>query len=127
MDKDILQKLEEKLKEDKQELEKELKTFATKDKKLEEDWDTNFPQYSEGGSSSDLDITADEVEEYSNLLPVEHVLEIRLGNINSALEKIKTDKYGICEKCEKKISSERLKVSPEVKLCIDCKKSLKNI
>ena len=126
MDKDILQKLEEKLKEDKQELEKELKTFATKDKKLEKDWDTNFPQYSEGGSSSDLDITADEVEEYSNLLPVEHVLEIRLGNISSALGKIKTDKYGICEKCKKEISSERLKVSPEVKLCIDCKKSLKN-
>ena len=127
MNKDILQKLEEKLKKDKQELEEKLKTFATKDKKLKGDWDTNFPQYSEGGSSSDLDITADEVEDYFNLLPVEHVLEIRLKNINSALKKIKTDKYGVCEKCAKEISLERLKVSPETKLCIDCKKSLKNI
>ena len=126
MNKDLLQKLEEKLKEDKQELEKGLKAFTTKDKKLEGDWDTNFPQYSEGGSKSNLDITADEVEEYSNLLPVEHVLEVRLGNVNSALEKIKTDKYGICEKCEKEISIERLKVSPEAKLCISCKESLKN-
>ena len=121
------QKLEEKLKKDKQELEEKLGTFATKDKKLKDDWDTKFPQYSEGGSSSDLDIAAEEVEEYTNLLPVEHILEIRLRNVNSALEKIKTDKYGICEKCDEKISSERLEVSPEAKLCIDCKKSLKNI
>ena len=126
MDKNLLQKLEERLKEDKQELEKELKSFTTKDKKLKGDWDTNFPQYSEGGSDSNLDIAADEVEEYFNLLPVEHVLEIRLGNVNSALEKIKTEEYGICEKCKKEISLERLKISPEVKFCIDCKKSLKN-
>ena len=127
MDKDILQKLEEKLKKEKQELEEKLKTFAVKDKKVKGDWDTNFPQYSEGGSSSDLDIAAEEVEEYSNLLPVEHVLEIRLENVNSALKKIKTGEYGICEKCGKEIFLERLKISPEAKLCINCKKSLKNI
>ena len=126
MNKDALQKLEEKLKKDKQELEEKLKSFATKDKKLKGDWDTNFPQYSEGGSSSDLDIAAEEVEEYSNLLPVEHVLETRLENVNSALKKIKTEKYGFCEKCGKEISLERLKVSPEAKYCIDCKKSFKN-
>ena len=102
MNKEILQKLEEKLKQDKQEIEEKMKTFATKDKKLKGDWDTNFPQYSEGGSDSDLDIAAEEVEEYSNLLPVEHILEIRLGNINSALKKIRTDKYGTCEKCKEK-------------------------
>jgi len=127
MDKNLLQKLEENLKKDKHELEENLKTFASKDKKLKGDWDTNFPQYSEGGNNSDLDITADEVEDYSSLLPVEHVLEIRLENVNSALKKIKTDKYGFCEKCKKKISLERLKVSPESKFCIDCKKSSKNI
>ena len=127
MDKNLLQKLEEDLKKDEQELEKNLKTFASKDKKLKGDWDTNFPQYSEGGSDSELDITADEVEDYSNLLPVEHVLEIRLENVSSALKKIKTDKYGLCEKCKKEISLERLKVSPEVKFCIDCKKSSKKI
>lgn len=126
MDKDLLQKLEENLKKDGQELEENLKTFATKDKKLKGDWDTNFPQYSEGGNKSDLDIAAEEVEEYSNLLPVEYVLEIRLENINSALKKIKTDQYGICEKCKKQISLERLKVSPEARFCINCKKSLKN-
>jgi len=127
MNKEILQKLEEKLKQDKQEIEEKIKTFATKDKKLKGDWDTNFPQYSKGGSDSDLDIAAEEVEEYSNLLPVEHVLEIRLENINSALKKIRTDKYGACEKCKEKISVERLEVSPEAKLCINCKKSSKNI
>ena len=67
-----------------------------------------------------LEDAADEVEAYGNLLPVEHSLEIRLKNIGDALEKIKKDKYGKCEKCEKKITEERLKISPEAKLCQNC-------
>jgi DnaK suppressor protein len=60
------------------------------------------------------------VEEYSTLLPVEYSMELRLKNIDAALEKIKTKKYGICENCGKQIPIERLKVSPESKFCLDC-------
>ena len=127
MNKDLLEKLEEKLREDKKDLTEKLKAFATKDKSLKGDWDTKFPQYSEGGNNSDLDITAEEVEDYINTLPVEHVLEIRLMNVESALRKIKTDKYGFCKGCEKEISLKRLEISPEAKFCIHCKESQKNI
>ena len=97
MNKDLLNKLKEKLEKERTQIEKNLETFADKDKKLEGDWDTRFPKWNGGGSSSGMEIAADEVEEYSTLLSLEHVLEIRLKNIISALKKIKKNKYGICE------------------------------
>ena len=68
-----------------------------------------------------MEIAADEVEEYSRLLPLEHILEIRLKNINLALGKIKKGKYGVCEKCGKKIPADRLKVYLEARYCLKCK------
>ena len=66
---------------------------------------------------------ADEVEEYDNLLSLEHNLELRLKDINWALEKIPAGNYGICEKCGKEIEKQRLMVAPEAKLCIKCNES----
>jgi len=70
-------------------------------------------------------------------LPIEYTLELRLKDVNLALEKInlstklevntersqsiKKDKYGICEKCGRKISKERLKIFPEARTCSKCK------
>jgi len=104
-------------------IEEELKRFAKKDEKLKGDWDTRFPKWdgSESGSGA-LEKAADEVEEYSTLLPIEHSLELHLKNINLALEKIEKGKYGNCEKCGKKIDEKRLKVSPEARFCLKCKK-----
>ena len=116
-----IKKIKEKLEKEKEQVEKELESFAERDEKLEGDWDTRFPKWDGGGSSSGMEIAADEVEEYSRLLSLEHVLEIRLKNINSALENIKKGKYGICKKCGKKIPSERLKVYPEAIYCLKCK------
>ena len=123
MNKELIKKLKEKLEGERNQIEKNLENFAEKDDKLEGDWDTKFPKWDGGGGSSgSLEIAADEVEEYSTLLSLEHVLENRLKNINTALEKIKKGKYGICEKCDKEIPAERLKVYPEAKFCIKCKK-----
>ncbi|PIY58866.1 hypothetical protein COY97_01965 [Candidatus Wolfebacteria bacterium CG_4_10_14_0_8_um_filter_39_64] len=33
-------------------------------------------------------------------------------------------KYGVCEKCGKKISLDILKLAPESRLCKECKKKL---
>ena len=63
---------------------------------------------------------ADEVEEYDNLLSVEHSLELKLKDVNGALEKIANETYGKCEKCRKEISEDRLKAMPEARLCIEC-------
>ena len=121
IDKKIVQELKQKLEKEKTDIEKELKTFAKKDKKLKGDWDTRFPRWNgDSSSSSSMETAADEVEEYSTLLPIEHSLELKLKDINAALEKLKNKKYGICEKCKKPISIKRLKIYPEAKTCKKC-------
>jgi len=44
-----------------------------------------------------------------------------LLEIEEALEKIKTGKYGICEMCEEPINPERLLIKPFAKYCITCR------
>ena len=121
MDKKLLKELKEKLEKEKSQIEEELKKFAKKDEKLKGDWDTRYPKWDGEAGSSSLETMADELEEYESLLPVEHVLELKLRDIDSALEKIKKEKYGICEKCGKEIEAERLKTIPEARLCLKCK------
>jgi len=118
MTKKLLQELKEKLEKERETLEKELEGFAKKDSKPKGDWDTRYPQFNGGG----LEEEADEVQEYEKLLSLEYSLELKLKDVDSALEKIKKNKYGECEKCSKKINIERLKVCPEAKLCMKCKK-----
>lgn len=122
MEKKLLETLEQKLTKEKEEIEKQLESFATKDKNLKDDWDTKFPKFNgEDSSSGNMEQAADEVEEYGTLLPIEHGLELKLKNINLALEKIKGNKYGICEKCQNKIEENRLKIFPEARYCLKCK------
>ena len=122
MTKNLLKQLKEKLENQKDSLEAELEKFATKDKKLKGDWDTKFPKADGAVGGQALEDAADQVEEYVNLLPVEHDMELRLQNINLALKKIKKGTYGKCEKCKKKILEERLKIYPEAIYCAKCKK-----
>lgn len=123
MKKKLIQGLKEKLEKEKVMVEEQLKKFAKKDEKLPGDWDTVFPSYNGGESGgAALEKAADEVEEYEALLPVEFTLETRLRDIELALEKIKKGKYGICEKCGKEITERRLKIYPEARFCLKCKK-----
>ncbi|MDO8424529.1 MAG: TraR/DksA C4-type zinc finger protein [bacterium] len=115
--KQTLEELKNKLDQEKLGVESQLKKFAEKDKKLPGDWDTKYPKF----NGAHLEEAADEVEAYGNLLSVEYSLEIRLKNIEEALEKIKKGNYGKCEKCGKEMDEERLKVSPEAKFCVKCK------
>jgi len=121
MDKKTLEELKGKLEKEKIKIEEELKKFATKDEKLAGDWDTRFPKFDGASGSSNLETAADEVEEYASLLPLEYALEVKLKNINSSLNKMKSGKYGICEKCGKEIPIERLKIYPEASFCLKCK------
>jgi len=121
MEKKTIEEFKEKLEKEKKQIEKQLKTFATKDKNVKGDWDTKFPNLNGASGEADLETSADEVEEYNSLLPIEYNLELRLQNINDALKKIKKRDYGICEKCKKQIPNERLRVYPEAKLCMKCK------
>lgn len=100
----------------KEELEKELRRFATKDPNLKGDWDSRYPRT----PGSNLEEAADEVEEYATRLDLEFTLEKRLKDVEAALEKIGKDTYGLCEQCQNSIEMERLKASPEAKLCGNC-------
>lgn len=122
MNKKLIEEIKEKLEKQKVSIEAELKKFAKKDDKLEGDWDTKYPKMDGGVGSQALEDAADQVEEYVNLLPVEHSLELRLQNINLALEKIKKGIYGKCQKCGKRISEEKLKIYPETLDCGKCEK-----
>jgi len=122
MTKKILQELKKKLEKQKEVLEKELSQFAKKDENLEGDWDTKYPKADGATGSSALEDAADQVEAYVNFLPVEHDMELRLVDVNSALKKIKKGEYGKCENCGNNINIERLKVYPEARFCVKCDK-----
>ncbi|OGZ67900.1 MAG: hypothetical protein A3D44_00110 [Candidatus Staskawiczbacteria bacterium RIFCSPHIGHO2_02_FULL_42_22] len=116
MEKKVLSQLEEKLRQEKSTLEQELESFATKDKNVKDNWDVKHAS----AEDTDMEEKADEMEEYDNLLSLEHSLELKLKEVNEALEKIKHGGYGTCEKCGKEIELERLEAYPEAKLCIGC-------
>lgn len=117
MNKKINEELKAKLEKEKENLEKELGTFATEDKNLKHNWDAKYPNRENGSMEEE----ADEVQEYDNLISLEHNLELKLKDVNLALEKTEKGIYGICEKCGKQIEEKRLEAVPEAKLCIKCK------
>jgi len=117
-----LEKFKKKLEKEKDLIEKELETFTKRDRKLRGDWDAFFPSFDGETGGASLEKAADEVEEYEARLSIEYALEVRLENIDLALEKIKKGKYGICEKCKKPISLQRLRISPEARTCLKCQR-----
>lgn len=121
MKKEFLKKIEKRLKKERTSVEELLKGFAKKDKELKGDWDTIYPSFNGASGGGALETEADEVQEYESKLDIEHILEIKLKDIDLALQKIKKERYGICEKCERTISQKRLMASPEVRSCLKCK------
>jgi DnaK suppressor protein len=115
MDKKLIEELKKKLEAEKKSLQKELESFATEDKNLKHNWDAKYPNREDG----DKDEEADEVQEYDNMLSLEHSLELKLKDVNEALEKTEKGEYGKCEKCGKEIEEERLKAVPEAKFCME--------
>ena len=118
MNKELIKKLKQILEEDKISLEKELKSFAKEDKNAKGNWNTPYPNRENG----DMEEEADEVQEYENLVSLEHNLELRLKDVNLALKKIEKGNYGKCKNCGKVIEEKRLLACPEAKLCIKCNK-----
>lgn len=116
MNKELQEKLRYTLEKEKSSLEKELESFATEDKNIKDNWKAKHAKTED----TDMEEKADEVEEYDNLLSLEHSLELKLKDVKLALEKISAGNYGICEKCGSKIEEERLLAYPEAKLCIKC-------
>ncbi|MBI3631490.1 MAG: TraR/DksA family transcriptional regulator [Candidatus Staskawiczbacteria bacterium] len=118
MNKKLIEDFKNKLVNQKEALTKELRSFATEDKSQKNNWDAKYPNRED----SSMEEEADEVQEYDNRLSLEHSLELRLRDVDIALEKIENNKYGICEKCGKEIDESRLQACPEARTCVKCKK-----
>ena len=118
MKKELVEELKIKFEEEKSAIKKELGSFAIEDKKIKGNWDAKYPSKERG----DKEEEADESQEYENLLSLEHNLELKLKDVDSALKKINTKEYGKCENCGKEIEEKRLKAYPEAKLCMKCNK-----
>jgi DnaK suppressor protein len=102
---------------EKENLEEELMQVA---KKSKHEKDGYLPRYIDLGSKQDENIQ--EVADFSNIVSIEKEVETSLKEVNEALEKIKKNIYGFCEKCKKQISQKRLEAFPAADLCIKCKK-----
>lgn|SRR3989339_159787 len=111
----LIEELKNRLESQKNSITKELETFAKKDDAPKGDWETKYPNRENGSMEEE----ADEMQEYDNMLSVEHSLELKLRDVNAALEKIDKGRYGLCEKCKKEIEEERLMAAPEAKFCIE--------
>lgn len=74
-----------------------------------------------GSDIDHFDEETDESEEMSNQMAAAKDLKARLDEIDIALSKIRSGKYGTCEKCQKQIAIEVLDVDPESRLCKNCK------
>jgi len=122
MNQKLIQELKDKLEKEKTALEEQLKGFADKDPNLKGDWDSKFPKFNGEFGGAALESAADEVEEYGSRLSVEHSMELKLKDIDTALDKIKNGKYGKCENCGKEIDEKRLMVNPSASLCMKCHK-----
>ena len=80
------------------------------------------PNFGEEGNV-DIEAGADEAEELANQLSVSQTLKDRVGEINDALDRMETGRYGECTKCGQPIPKEILDLAPESSFCGDCKKN----
>jgi DnaK suppressor protein len=67
------------------------------------------------------DMATDTQQQDMSLLFMENE-NVRLQDIEEALERIQEDRFGLCEECDKEIALERLRAIPYAPLCVDCKR-----
>ena len=113
MDPERERALQEALSAEQQRLQSELASFATRDPKMADDWDSRFPAASDGsGSHASQEEQADFREAFESDIAQEHALESRLREVNAALERIADRTFGFCRACGKPIPEERLGANP---------------
>jgi len=65
------------------------------------------------------DLATDNYEQEFFLSQLENQTQ-SLNEVNEALARLDQKTYGICERCEKAISIDRLKAMPATRFCIQC-------
>lgn len=123
LDQYILQELKTALLKEQDLLVKELSTIATPDPNLPGDWDIKHEEWSEDQITSrealEGDESVNESDEDMRNKALSDRLELRLKEVNDALERVENGTYGICGVCKKEIDVERLKANPAAKTDIE--------
>ncbi len=117
MNKKTTDQVKQLLLKEKENILKELDSFANKNASHENDYDAKFPDYGD-----DEDENASEVADFESDLYLEKTLEKSLEKINEALKIIDRGDYGKCTECGKTIPEERLLAFPTANKCMDCKR-----
>jgi len=121
MKKETIEKIKTDLLVRKDQIEKELGSFAKEDKFVKDNYRSEFPDF---GDKEDEN--AEEIAQYTDNLSIEFSLETTLRDIKKALERIEKDTYGNCAYCGQEIAEERLLARPTSNACIQCKEKLKS-
>lgn len=108
-----------KLEEEKNLLETELEKVGRRNPDNPSDWEA-LPTDKEA-SQADENVTADNIENYEDNVAIVNTLETRYSDLKTALEKIDSGKYGLCEICGEEIDEERLEANPSAR---DCRKHM---
>ncbi|MEW5743926.1 MAG: TraR/DksA family transcriptional regulator [Nitrospirota bacterium] len=75
-----------------------------------------------GSGTEDGDVSASlQIEDVS--ISTMKVRNRMLRQIDNSLQRLKEDRYGICEECGEDIDEKRLNVMPFALLCIDCQEN----
>jgi RNA polymerase-binding transcription factor DksA len=104
-----------------------IKVFLEKEivkwKRTERRFKRNDPFMDENRTSnnSEEEDTDEQLGRFDTEIKVSFVKK-QLVQLRKAMTRIKIGKYGICEKCGKMIDTDRLTISPETTICIDCAK-----
>lgn len=107
-------KMKERLEAEKALVESELATVAHKGT-TPGDWEPSAGEIDH--SATEKDETADAIEQFEVNTEITKELEIRLGEINRALEKFETGTYGVCEISGEPIEEDRLEANPSARTC----------
>ena len=114
LDRQFIEKMKNKLMEEKGRIEGELKRFANKDEHDKETYDPRFPDMTDK-----LEESAAEVAQFVDELALEGNFEKTMKAIDHALDKIKAGTYGICDVCKKEIDPKRLEANPSAATCVE--------
>lgn len=103
------------LEKQKTQLEIDLSGVGRRDPKNPNDWEATV---------TDLDVlpadendVADMFEELEENKALINALEAQLREVEGALAKVGTDKFGMCEVCEKEIEDDRMDANPSARTC----------
>ncbi len=104
----------------------ELKTIATPDPNLKDDWNVKHEEWGEDQITSEEELETGESvnesdEDMKNKALSDH-LELRLKEVNDALKRVGDGTYGICRVCKNPIPIERLRANPAAETDIEHKK-----